>query len=192
MLSRKSFIISTPQKRYRAGEGKKRQLPHQARIVRGHWPQTLPPGGRWLAVGETDEERRNVTKSTIFRENCNGMERNKSLKTNSQNLRKNQTKEERLLWNAFLRKYPVTFRRQYVIGNFIVDFYCHQAKLAIELDGSQHWEPVNLDHDQRRSQYLESLGIQVLRFSNLDITRQFRSVCQVIDETVTKRVKKQE
>ena len=120
------------------------------------------------------------------------MERNKALKANAQNLRKNMTKEERLLWNAFLRKYPIPFRRQYIIGNFIVDFYCHQAKLAVELDGSQHCEPENLKKDSLRTQYLQSLGIQVLRFSNLDVTRQFRSVCQVIDETVTQRAAKRE
>ena len=64
------------------------------------------------------------------------MERNAELKSHSRNLRKEQTKEEALLWYNFLSKYPLRFRRQYIIGNYIVDFYCHKAKLVIELDGS--------------------------------------------------------
>ena len=105
------------------------------------------------------------------------MERNAALKGNAQNLRKNQTKEERLLWNAFLRKYPLQFRRQYTIGNYIVDFYCHAARLAVELDGSQHYEPMESEKDRIRTLYLEAQGIQVLRFSNTDVLKQFERVC---------------
>ena len=112
------------------------------------------------------------------------MERNKKLKTYSQTLRKEMTKEERLLWNAFLRKYPVQFRRQYIIGNYIVDFYCHKAKLVIELDGSQHYEPQACHNDRIRTAYLESQGLSVLRFTNTQITREFQSVCNEIDRTV--------
>ena len=94
------------------------------------------------------------------------------------------TKEERLLWNAFLRKYPVQFRRQYIIGNYIVDFYCHKAKLVIELDGSQHYEPHTCHNDRIRTAYLESQGLSVLRFTNTQITREFQSVCSEIDRIV--------
>ena len=87
------------------------------------------------------------------------MERNKNLKGFSQTLRKNQTKEEMLLWNVFLRKYKIPFRRQYIIGDYIADFYCHQAKLVIELDGSQHYDPAEMEKERIRTQYLESLGI---------------------------------
>ena len=113
------------------------------------------------------------------------MERNPKLKTLSQALRKNQTKEESLLWHTFLKKYPLRFRRQYVIGNYVVDFYCHQAKLVVELDGSQHYDPAEQEKDRRRTDYLESQGLTVLRFTNLEVTRQFRLVCQVIDDTCT-------
>ena len=115
------------------------------------------------------------------------MERNKELKGFSQKLRKEMTKEESLLWYRFLRKYPVRFRRQYIIGNYIVDFFCHQAKLVIELDGSQHCEAEAVQYDQSRTQYLEAQGLKVLRFSNLDILRQFSAVCEYIDETVKSR-----
>ena len=115
------------------------------------------------------------------------MERNAQLKQNARELRKNQTKEERLLWNAFLKAYPMRFRRQYIIGSFIVDFYCHAAKLAVELDGSQHYEPAGAESDQRRTAYLESQGVKVLRFSNLDVTRRFKAVCEEIDRTAKSR-----
>ena len=97
------------------------------------------------------------------------------------------TKEENLLWYPFLRRYPCQFRRQYVIGNYIVDFYCHRAKLVVELDGSQHYTPEEVEKDARRTRYLESLGLQVLRFSNLDVLRRFRVVCEAINLTVQER-----
>ena len=88
----------------------------------------------------------------------NNMEQNPALKRNAQTLRKNQTKEEGLLWNLFLKQYPMRFRRQYVIGNYIVDFYCHGARLAVELDGSQHYDPTQAQKDRVRTAYLESQG----------------------------------
>ena len=97
------------------------------------------------------------------------------------------TKEENLLWYPFLRRCPCQFRRQYVIGNYIVDFYCHRAKLAVELDGSQHYTPEEVEKDARRTRYLESLGLQVLRFSNLDVLRRFRVGCEAINLTVQER-----
>ena len=115
------------------------------------------------------------------------MERNQNLKKNAQSLRKNQTREENLLWYQFLRHYPCQFRRQYVIGNYIVDFYCHQAKLVVELDGSQHYDPEGISRDAERTQYLESVGLMVLRFSNLDVLKRFSSVCETIDNVVKER-----
>ena len=115
------------------------------------------------------------------------MERNSNLKKLSQELRKNQTKEESLLWNQFLRGYPMRFRRQYIIGNYIVDFYCHRAKLVVELDGSQHYDPEQQKKDVERTRYLESQGLKVLRFSNLDVTGRFRGVCEAIDLAATER-----
>ena len=118
------------------------------------------------------------------------MERNKNLTHLSQTLRRNPTKEEALLWNCFLKKYPLRFRRQYVIGEYIVDFYCHKAKLVIELDGSGHYEPERMERDQIRTQYLESLELLVLRFTNLEIKKYFTAVCEKIDLTVQQRMEK--
>ena len=105
----------------------------------------------------------------------------------SQKLRKNMTKEERHLWYDFLKEYPVPFKRQFPIGNYIVDFYCHQAKLVIELDGSQHCTPEGIIYDQKRTAYLESQGLCVVRYSNLDVQHQFRAVCENIDLAVQGR-----
>ena len=115
------------------------------------------------------------------------MERNNALTGLSQILRRNMTKEERLLWNCFLKKYPLQFRRQYVIGNYIADFYCHKARLIVELDGSGHYEQETIQKDLARSQYLESQGLLVLRFTNLEVTRQFQCVCEAIDTLAKKR-----
>ena len=116
------------------------------------------------------------------------MERNSKLSENAKALRKTMTKEEAHLWYQFLCRYPQRFRRQYIIGNYIVDFYCHQAKLVVELDGSQHCDPGTVEYDQKRTDYLRSQGLEVLRFSNLDVMRQFRGVCEVIDMAVKRRV----
>ncbi len=115
------------------------------------------------------------------------MERNKKLTDFAQNLRNNMTKEEGKLWYLFLRRYQPRFHRQYVIGNYIVDFYCHQAKLVVELDGSQHCTPEEEIRDQKRTEYLQSQGLRVLRISNLDVLREFESVCTAIDLAVKER-----
>ena len=112
------------------------------------------------------------------------MEHNRNLKEYAQKLRKTATKEENLLWYQFLRKYPVQFRRQYVIVNYIVDFYCYKAKLVVELDGSQHCDPKGMEYDRIRTAYLQSQGLTVLRISNLDVLRRFKEVCEYIDHTV--------
>lgn len=115
------------------------------------------------------------------------MERNQNLKKYAQALRKNQTREEGLLWYCFLSRYPLRFRRQYIIGNFIVDFYCHKAGLVIELDGSQHYDPQKMEYDRKRTEYLEAQGLKVLRFTNTDIQQRFRGVCEAIDIAVKER-----
>ena len=100
--------------------------------------------------------------------------------TNAKELRKNMTPQERHLWYDFLRYCKPRFRRQELIGNYIVDFFCYEAHLAIEIDGSQHYEPVGQQEDQIRSAHLNSAGIKVLRFSNADLNTRFDSVCQAI------------
>ena len=108
------------------------------------------------------------------------LEQNKTLLTNARNLRKGMTEEERKLWYTFLCKLPIRFRRQQIIGNYIVDFYCHSRGLVIELDGSQHFEDKGKQADLERDTYLRGLGLTVLRYSNLDVNRNFRGVCEDI------------
>ena len=115
------------------------------------------------------------------------MNHNSKLTSRAQSLRKTMTKEERRLWYEYLHNYPVRFRRQVTCGNYILDFYCAAAKLAIELDGSQHYEPAGQMYDARRSAYLEQQCIQVPRFSNSDVMNQLRGVCEVIDVAVKMR-----
>ncbi len=112
------------------------------------------------------------------------MERNSKLTTLARNLRKNQTKEEALLWYNFLCKCQPRFHRQYVVGNYIVDFYCHKAKLVIELDGSQHFEDAGAVADKERDAYLVSLGLTVLRIPNNAISRNFDGVCEHINSYI--------
>ena len=98
----------------------------------------------------------------------------------AQDLRKNATPQEKHLWYDFLSDYPVRFQRQKAIGNFIVDFYCHKAKLVIELDGSGHYEPAEQAADKDRDTYLNSLGLTVLRIPNNEINQNFGGVCEHI------------
>ena len=100
-------------------------------------------------------------------------------------LRKHATPQENHLWYDFLRHYPIRFQRQKAIDSYIVDFYCHQAKLVIEIDGSQHFEDSGQEYDAMRTRSLEEIGLQVIRISNRQINEEFDRVCAYIDRTVT-------
>ena len=106
----------------------------------------------------------------------------------ARSLRKAMTKEERHLWYDFLRNYSVKVYRQKVIGSYIVDFYCESAKLVIELDGSQHCDENGRLYDAQRTAYLNSLGLMVVRYSNLDVQRQFGAVCEALDLLIKQRM----
>ena len=98
------------------------------------------------------------------------------------------TPHERKLWHLFLRKYPLKIYKQRIIDRYIVDFYCASAKLVIEVDGSQHYASQGMAYDAERSVFLSSLGLEVLRFSNRDIDRDFHGVCEQIDITIQNRL----
>ena len=106
--------------------------------------------------------------------------RNSRLTPNAQALRTGMTKEERHLWYDFLKGLSVSFNRQKVLGPYIVDFYCANAKLVIELDGSQHYEDQGQEADLQRDQWLNAQGLRVLRFSNADVNARFHGVCEEI------------
>ena len=112
---------------------------------------------------------------------------NPKLKGRAQSLRRNATPEENTLWYQYLRQHPVQFRRQKPIGPYIVDFYCHRARLVIELDGSQHFEDAGLEYDAERAAYLEGLGLLVIRIPNNEIKRNLRGVCEYVDQILASR-----
>ena len=109
---------------------------------------------------------------------------NKQLVPLARQLRKEMTKEERHIWYDFLRTYPVRFSRQKVLGKYIADFYSAEAKLVIELDGSQHYEDINAEKDAERTAFLEAYGLTVIRIPNNEVARNFRGVCEYIDSAV--------
>ena len=113
---------------------------------------------------------------------------NSELKDQAYSLRRSLTPEERHLWYGFLNSYPVRFRRQRPLGEFIVDFYCAKAKLVVEIDGSGHYTDAGRRYDALRTAYLESLGLRVVRFSNHDIEAHFDRTCQHIDVEVRNRI----
>ena len=102
------------------------------------------------------------------------------LTPHAQKLRKEMTKEETRLWYGYLRKLPFGFRRQKVIGKYIVDFYCPSKKTVIELDGSQHYKREGVVRDMERDAYLASRRIKVLRYSNFELNTNFYGVCNDI------------
>lgn len=101
-------------------------------------------------------------------------------------LRHNQADAELKLW-GFLRNrqfYGLKFYRQFSIGPYIVDFYCSSKKLAIELDGSQHLEKENMGKDQERNEYLNHLGITVVRFMNNEVLGNGEGVMEKIGQVM--------
>lgn len=102
----------------------------------------------------------------------------------AKHLRKNATPQEKRLWYDFLSKYEIRFQRQKAIDHFIADFYCHMAKLVIEIDGSQHGSEEGIKKDKFRTEILEGYDLKVIRFSNHQIDTHFSEVCEYIDAVV--------
>ena len=115
------------------------------------------------------------------------IKKNNNLLKAAKMLRKNMTRHERHLWYDFLQKYPVKIYKQRIIDNYIADFYCHKARVVIELDGSQHYTPKGQKYDDSRTKVFERYDIKVLRFSNKDIDDNFEGICFVIDEAIKQR-----
>lgn len=86
----------------------------------------------------------------------------------------------------YLRKHPkYRFRRQEIIGSYIADFYCAQAKLVIEIDGSQHFEEAAVAYDAARTAFFTQQDLHVLRFINADTNQRFPNVCEAIEHQLT-------
>ncbi|CAE6920677.1 putative protein [Vibrio sp. B1ASS3] len=94
-------------------------------------------------------------------------------------LRTNMPKPEEVLWQRIRRKQlGVKFRRQHGIGRYIVDFYCTELNLVIEIDGNSHFSDEGKEKDAMRDAFLEALGIKVLRFTNEEVMKQTESVLE--------------
>jgi len=102
-------------------------------------------------------------------------------------LRRDTTDVEKLLWRLLCNRQcaGAKFRRQHPVGSYILDFYCHEAKLAIELDGGQHSEDLQVCYDNKRTHYLEAQGIRVLRFWNNEVFSITEGVLETIWNTLT-------
>ena len=107
---------------------------------------------------------------------------NKSLKKHSQTLRRNMTEAEKMLWSKLMRRQVKghQFYRQKVIGNYIVDFYCAEANIVIEVDGGQHYTNSGKAKDEIRDSKLNGAGLKVLRFSDIDVLKNIEGVMEVI------------
>ena len=105
---------------------------------------------------------------------------NKKLVSNARTLRKNMTPEEKHLWYDFLKRFPLTVRRQHPIENYIVDFYIAEKKIVIEIDGRQHLLPEHKEADEQRDTVLAAWGISVLRYSNDAVRNRFHTVTKDI------------
>jgi very-short-patch-repair endonuclease len=102
----------------------------------------------------------------------------------ARNMRKNPTPAERKLWDEYLHNLSVRVLRQKPIDRFIVDFYCASVKVAIEVDGEQHYTEPGKAYDAERTAILSGYGITVIRFSNQEVMNDFDRVCQEIAKSL--------
>ena len=114
---------------------------------------------------------------------------NENLKKYAVEMRKNQTDEEKKVWYQILKGRTPKFHRQRVIGNYIVDFYCPQLRLAIEIDGYQHFYEENINYDNKRTEYIESQDIYILRFENTEVNKDIEYVRHIINTICDSRQK---
>jgi very-short-patch-repair endonuclease len=108
---------------------------------------------------------------------------NKSVLTQRRKeLRKNLSKAEAIMWNHLSRRqiHGYKFRRQYSVDQYVLDFYCPELKLAIEIDGDSHFMPGAQEQDKARQEHIEAFGIRFLRFTNEDVCKNIDGVCQAV------------
>ena len=111
------------------------------------------------------------------------------LKDRRKELRNNPTATESLLWRHLQRRQLLgkRFRRQYSVGRYVVDFFCTECDLAIELDGAPHYQLLRQDYEAERTKYIEGLGIELLRFENRVVRENLEAVLETIREAVKRK-----
>ncbi len=112
---------------------------------------------------------------------------NKNLVRNAKILRRKMTNQERKLWHCFLKNCTEKWYRQRPVDRYIVDFYCSEAKLVLELDGAQHYTVEGEEYDEIRTEILDRYGLQVVRFTNAEIDANFNGICYAIEKIVHER-----
>ena len=122
------------------------------------------------------------------------MYRSRKILDHCRAMRTDATDAEVRLWRRLRNRQldGVKFRRQHPVGPYIVDFYCHEANLAIELDGSGHQDPGQADYDRTRSAELQSMGITVIRFWNLEVRDNIEGVIAAIRQSLTPALSQRE
>ena len=110
------------------------------------------------------------------------------LKQNARRLRREMTPAESVLWNELRAgRLGFKFRRQHVIGDYIVDFVCLKQRLVVELDGEYHTEPTQIKQDKLRTEALERMGFRVIRFANNQVCNQLSDVLRQIEQQLTNK-----
>ena len=107
-------------------------------------------------------------------------------KERRKDLRNEGTAAEAVLWKALKHRQILgkKFRRQHGIGPYIVDFYCAESRLILELDGAPHYSPVEDEYEERRTRYLQNLGLKIIRFENREIADNLDGVIETIRQSV--------
>ena len=115
-----------------------------------------------------------------------GIRNTRSKKLFRQELRTYGTAAEAVLWNSLQRRQILgkKFRRQYCISRYIVDFYCRESRLIVELDGEAHFSLTIDEYEQKRTAFLESLWLRVLRFENRELLENLEGVLETIRESL--------
>ena len=163
----------------RIGEGERRQ------VTSFNNAAVIPPmpwgdrGGLDRAMAESDPKifdgwAHTHTDRAVYRD----------IQERARLMRRNPTPAENILWQRLRQKQVggFYFRRQHPIGHFIVDFYCAEAKLVIEVDGSVHRQPGHHEYDADRQLFLEHLGVNVIRFDNAQVLQETDAVVEAIAE----------
>ena len=141
-----------------------------------------PPLGELASVSETERVTERVMKQK------ERVVKNLKMLETARNLRHTMTPQERKLWYAFLKDYPVKIYKQRIIESFVVDFYCASARLVIEIDGQIHFLNDQQYHDTCRDERISAYGLEILRVSNDDIDYHFPSVCNRIAAAIQNRI----
>ncbi|VAX07879.1 hypothetical protein MNBD_GAMMA25-1134 [hydrothermal vent metagenome] len=114
-----------------------------------------------------------------------GLNNPKRTKPTRQKLRKNQTEPEKRFWSwVRAKQLGVKFRRQHGLGKYIVDFYCTELSLVVELDGDSHFTPEGIAHDAIRSKFINSHNIKIIRFTNEQIMKGKEAVLVTLSKII--------